>query len=192
MLFAVRGIGEKGLCRNGLSQDCYGSRSDHRKDIRPSRRPHLAGQPPRSGARGGRRRGGGGRGGWEKSKTSGTHNHFEHVVKCNGYSKTVPAARAPPEGRSAAGRSPGWSKHQAATAQMHLAETNIVECRPLLEALPPSPSLSSSGLDCSLRLRLRHGQEARQHPGLSLARLLQVQHGLLITIIIKTHNNNKC
>ena len=32
----------------------------------------------------------------------------------------------------------GLSNHQAATAQMHLAETNIAECRPLLGALPLS------------------------------------------------------
>ena len=32
----------------------------------------------------------------------------------------------------------GLSNHQAATAQMHLVETNILECRPLLGALPLS------------------------------------------------------
>ena len=32
----------------------------------------------------------------------------------------------------------GLSNHQAATAQMHLVGTNIVECRPLLGALPLS------------------------------------------------------
>ena len=39
----------------------------------------------------------------------------------------------------------GLSNHQAATAQMHLVgETNIVECRPILGALPLSPTMGRS------------------------------------------------
>ena len=35
----------------------------------------------------------------------------------------------------------GSSNHQAATVQMHVVEKNIVECPPLLGALPPSLSM---------------------------------------------------
>ena len=37
----------------------------------------------------------------------------------------------------------GLSNHQAATAQMHLVETAMEECRPLLGALPPSPGVGT-------------------------------------------------
>ena len=58
----------------------------------------------------------------------------------------------------------GLSNHQAATAQMHLVEKIIVECRPLLGALPPSLTDGTAGARSFPRRGRRAGQGVEGDP----------------------------